>query len=358
MAAQIKVGLVGIGRAGWNMHKAELDGFQDKFKVVAACDTDFARTQPMVDALGCRAYADFGQLLQDPEVELVSIAAPSAHHVAQARRALKAGKYVFLEKPIAITGAGARQLQKAAAQYPGQLYFRHNRRFEPAFQHIREIMATGVLGRIAEIQLRRYNYQLREDWQTLLDCGGGQLNNWGPHLIDHALRLLESPVKEIWSDLQLLAARGDAEDHFKAILKGENGRLVDVEVSSGAALPLPEYTIIGTRGALICAGDEIQLNHLAPEQAIPDIKSVRPSPALNAGYGNAGALHWQRSTVKVAPAAKCEMHHIWQHLYAAIREGQPFPITTEEAVEVVLVSEKIRRRHPQFHTPAGVEQRG
>ena len=45
----------------------------------------------------------------------------------------------------------------------------------------------------------------------LIDCGGGQLNNWGPHIIDHALQFLDYKVAEVWSDLKRVAAVGDAE---------------------------------------------------------------------------------------------------------------------------------------------------
>ncbi|MGQ9813626.1 MAG: Gfo/Idh/MocA family protein [Candidatus Roseilinea sp.] len=342
----IKIAIAGIGRAGWGMHCPELDKRRDKFVIVAACDVLPERGAMMRDRYGCRAYTDFDALLNDPDVELVSIATPTLLHVPQAVRALQADKHVFLEKPIALTMADAETLRDAATHSAGRLFFRHNRRFEPAFTHIREIMASGVLGWVYEIKLRRNGYQRRSDWQTLLACGGGQLNNWGPHIIDHALRLLESPVAGLWRDLKRIAAVGDAEDHVKIVLTGENGRVIDLEISGGAALSEPEYVVLGDRGALICQGDTITLKHLPADYAPPEAQASADTPGMDYGFGKGGPLPWITRTMPVGPSAPCDIDSIWDHLYAALREGAPFPITMDEAFEVVKVIEAARQGTP------------
>ena len=55
---KIKIGLVGIGRAGWGMHRRELANLPRLFEIVAACDIDKKRCGQMADALGCRTYAE------------------------------------------------------------------------------------------------------------------------------------------------------------------------------------------------------------------------------------------------------------------------------------------------------------
>jgi scyllo-inositol 2-dehydrogenase (NADP+) len=335
----IKVGLAGIGRAGWYMHCDELDKRKDKFTIAAACDIEPDRRARMAARYGCRTYADIREMALDPDVELMSIAVRSPEHVPYAILALQAGKHVFLEKPIALNTAGALQLRDAAATARGRLFFRHNRRFEPAFTHINEIIASGILGEVFEVKLRRNGYQRRSDWQTLMACGGGQLNNWGPHIVDHALQLLGAPVADQWSDLKCVAALGDAEDHLKIVLRGTNGRVVDMEISGGAALPEPEYIIFGNRGALICNGDDITLKYLQPDFTAPEEKSSPDTPPLEYSFGAGGELPWVEQTIKVQPSVPCDMDDIWDHLYAALREGKPYPITTAQALEVVRVIE-------------------
>ncbi len=337
----IKTAIVGIGRAGWNMHCPELDQRKDKFIIVAACDTDAERRHRMAERYACRTYDDIVTLVTDPDIELVSIATRSPDHVRHALLALDAGKAVFLEKPIALNYAEVLRLRDHPAAKDGRLYFRHNRRFEPAFTHIREILASGLLGKVYEIKLRRNGYQRRADWQTLKSCGGGQLNNWGPHIIDHALQFLDAPLADLWSDLKVIAAVGDAEDHLKIVLRGTNGRVVDMEISGGAALPEPEYIVLGARGALICAGDDITMRYLPRDYVLPEVQASDELPALDytSGKGGDEPLPWVDERIKVQPSVPTDTDDIWDHLYAAIRQGVPFPITTAQALEVIRVIE-------------------
>ena len=343
MADPIRVGLAGIGRAGWGMHCGELAKYPDQFQLVAACDTEQSRLDLMAEKYACATYTDFAEMVQDPDVDLVSVATRSPEHTPHAILALAAGKYVFLEKPVALSYAQALELKAVADRFPGKLFLRHNRRFEPCFNHIQEIIASGKIGEPYEFKLRRHGYQRRDDWQTIIACGGGQLNNWGPHIVDHALRFLESPVAEIWSDLKKIAAVGDAEDHLKVVLRGENGRIVDLEISGGVALSEPVYHIAGTRGAIRSVNEKtIELKYLDPEQVLPEIEANPASPPIKASFGNAEPLRWIEETLDTAPAEGCNTGSIYGELYSAIREGKPYRITLAEGLEVVRVTDVVK----------------
>lgn len=330
MTEPIKMGIVGLGRAGWGMHCPELAGRGDTFEVVAACDVIPSRLERIAEHTGCRTYEDIADLIADPEVELVDIATRSCDHCAHAKMALAAGKDVLLEKPMTVSLAEAEALREASARSAGTLYIRHNRRFDPDFLHVREIIASGVLGDVYEIRLARHGYQRRDDWQTLKEFGGGQLLNWGPHIIDHALRFLESPVVDQYSDLKCVAAAGDAEDHLKIVLRGENGRLVDLEISGGVALGSPTYRVFGTKGSLMLTGDEITLRYLDPAQELAPRTANPGTPGET--FGAPENLQWIDETLPVRSGTN---HVIWDHLYAAIREGVPYPISLDEAIDVM-----------------------
>jgi scyllo-inositol 2-dehydrogenase (NADP+) len=342
MTTPIKLGLVGLGRAGWGMHCPELAGKSDRFQIVAACDVMPERRQAMAEQSGCRTYATIDELIADHEVELVDIATRSVDHFAHAALALQAGKHVFLEKPMCMDFDEASRLRALAAQSTGDLYVRHNRRFERAFRHISEIIQRGLLGEIQEIKLRRCHFARRDDWQTLLAFGGGQLLNWGPHIVDHAVQLLESPIAAQWSALRRVAAVGDAEDHLKIVLTGENGRIVDLEISGGAALtPEPEYLVWGTRGALQATGDTIKLRYLDPAVDL-SARPVHPETPEWGSFGSADSLVWKEEELTAAPTPACDMASIWDALYLAIRDGVPFPITLDDAVENMRVISQAR----------------
>lgn len=339
----IKVGVVGCGRAGWEMHRPELKAHGQKFKIVAACDLDKSRREMMAEEYGCPTHRTIEDLIADPAVELVDIATRSPDHAAHAILALQAGKKVFLEKPIALNLAETKKLARVAARYPDALFIRHNRRFEPAFQHVREIIDSGLLGEVYEIKLRRHSFQRRDDWQTLLKCGGGQLLNWGPHLVDHALRFLDGKVDSIWSDLRCVAAAGDAEDHVHIILKGgTNSRVVDLEISGGVALGEAAYIVFGSKGSLRSDQKTIELRYLDPKKRLSRRKSKAATPELGS-FGSPDKLSWVEKEFPVKPKARCGCGDIWKHLYASIREGQPFPIKTSEAVQVMEIISEARR---------------
>lgn len=345
MSNKIKIGIIGLGRAGFSMHRTELEFYKNEFEIVAVCDIDPKRCENFAKAIDCKTYTDINEFLADSEMELVSIATRSGDHVAHAKLALAAGKFVFLEKPIAVCEQDIVDLKELNEAYPGKIFLRHNRRFEAAFMHIREVIASGVLGEVYEIKLRRNNYQRRDDWQTIIDCNGGQLNNWGPHLIDHALRFLESPCVNIWSNLKKIAAAGDAEDFFKIVFTGENGRIIDVEVNGGAALSEPVYVVSGDRGMLISENEKtLKMKYLDPEQKLNDISAKPGTPPISGGFANAEELKWIEKEIDVAPSNGEQPRFIWKHLYLAIRYGVPYPITMAEGIGNAAVTLEIKQQ--------------
>jgi predicted dehydrogenase len=252
---------------------------------------------------------------------------------------------VLLEKPMTLDHEQALKLRAAAIKASNRLYIRHNRRFEPGFVHVREIIASGRLGEVYEIRLRRGGFQRRDDWQTVKRCGGGQLLNWGPHLIDHALQFLGTPPTHMWSDLKRVAAVGDAEDLVHIILRNADGLTVDLEISGGTILPQPECVVTGTRGALSLQGEEIFLRYLDPAQKIARRRASVRTPPLN-GFGSQETLKWTEARIPVKPAAPASMNRIWECLHASIRLNKPFPVTLDQSVEVMRIISSARKDTP------------
>ena len=334
----VKIGLIGLGRAGWGMHTNELESRKDKFEFAAACDLVPERLAQMKQRYpNCKTYTDLNDLINDPEVELVSIATRSCDHFEHAKKALLAGKNVLAEKPMTVKYAEALELKRISesGKY-GTLYVRHNRRFEANFIYVKEVLKSGILGNVYRIQLARDNFQRRHDWQTISEFGGGQLLNWGPHIVDHSLRLLESEVTDFSSHLDQVAAAGDCEDHLELTFTGANCRVVEMEISGGAALPVPEYRIWGTRGALEISKNTAVYRYIDPKQQLIRLEPDPGNPPQSFGVSNTYAsqeiLNWIEKTEKI-PQNKVDA--IWDYLYESIRNGAAFPITLDEAVDVI-----------------------
>ena len=340
MTKPIQVGLIGLGRAGSGMHRGELRPRADKFHFAAVCDCIEERTVPFVDEFGSRPYTKIEDLLADPDVELVTIATRSVDHYAHAKMALLAGKDVMLEKPFCMSMAQANELIALGNKPAGpHLYIRHNRRFESGFETAMNIIDSGKLGHVYEIKLTRNSYQRRNDWQTISEYGGGQLLNWGPHIIDHSLRFCGGDYTNLYSSIQQVAAAGDCEDHIKIVFTGVNGRIVNMEISGGVALPTPEYMIYGSRGSLISQGSNFHLRYLDPEVPLEKIEADPATPGSGTSFGNPEKLVWVEEDIPIQGEGTAR---IWDALYETIRFGKAFPVKLDQAAKVIEVIEKVK----------------
>ncbi len=340
MSKPIKIGVVGLGRIGMSVHRDCLRQRPDKFEVVAACDLIEERCEQYAKIFGCRTYTNIEDMIADPEVEVVDIATRSNDHYAHAKMALLAGKSVLVEKPFCETYEEALELVKLGSQPAGpKIYVRHNRRLENSFVKVNEIIDSGILGDVYEIKLARNNYQRRNDWQTIIEYGGGQLLNWGPHIVDHAIQFCGGAYESMFSDIKRVAAVGDAEDHIKIVFKGVNGRIVDMEISGGVAITPPEIVVYGTRGTLIKEGNAIKMKYLDPDVELKDIKAD-PSTPMGNTFGNDEVLVWKEESFPIDNEGTTV---IWDMFYDAYRNNKPYPIPNAQAMEVVRTIENTKK---------------
>ncbi|MBR4960881.1 MAG: Gfo/Idh/MocA family oxidoreductase [Clostridia bacterium] len=339
MSEPIKIGVVGLGRIGMSVHLNCLKARPDKYQVVAACDLIPERCEKYASVFGCRTYTDIADLIADPEVEVVDIATRSCDHYAHSKMALLAGKSVLVEKPFCRTYEEACELNRLGSQPSGpRIFVRHNRRFEEGFIKVNEIIDSGILGEVYEIRLTRNGYQRRNDWQTIKEFGGGQLLNWGPHIVDHALQFCGGKYESMFADIKRVAAVGDAEDHIKLVFKGVNHRVVDMEISGGVALSTPEYLIYGTRGSLIGDGRTLKWKYLDPDVPLAKIEAD-PSTPGGGSFGNDEVLTWKEDSYTLG-GDKTDV--VWDYFYDAYRNHKPYPITADQAAEVVRVLENAK----------------
>jgi scyllo-inositol 2-dehydrogenase (NADP+) len=352
MSVPIQLGICGLGRIG-SVHGHYFSQDTERYELVALCDLDPQRVNAHAGQFGGKGYTDISKFLLDPQMEAVIIATRSLDHARNAEQALAAGKIVLLEKPIGVTGEDYILLQQLDKQYPGKLYFAHNHRFEPAFQRILAIIKSGILGKLEVVKFaRHHSYRRRSDWQSLLECGGGQLSVWGPHLIDHGLQCMDAPVREVWGHLKRTITPGDADDHLNVILIGENDVLVELEISNMIALPGPYCTVYGRRGTLVCQDEKnIHLRYLDPDYVFPDVSASAAQPPQQGGYGGDESFVWVEETRKVESEhpmyAQVEID-MARHFYDAVRNGIPFPVRNSDALEVFRITEAIKKQNPQF----------
>ena len=344
MKKPIKLGMIGVGRAGYRMHLREM---KDKglFDIYAVCDLEDDRLETMKNEYGCKTYKRVEDIVEDPDVEIIDIATRSCDHFAHAMTALQAGKTVLLEKPITMSYGQAVELFNYAEKCgKNKLFIRHNRRFEAKFMEVNKIIESGEIGDVYYVKRCHTQYDRRRDWQTLSQYGGGQLLNWGPHLIDQSLRFCGGDYKRMMSFTRQIAAAGDCEDVVMASFEGINGRIVEMEISAGVAIHQPEYIVYGTRGTLVDKGETYLIKHLPIDYKFSEIKASAHTPS-----GSSFAANETLPFVEEERTWETnDLDHIWQCVYDTIREGKEYPIKSEEALKVMQVITEIKRQNGQI----------
>lgn len=344
----IRVGICGIGRTGFGRIRTEI-GANRHFRIQAAYDVIPERALQLTELFGATAHPSFEDLLKDNAVELVIIATRSDTHAALAAQALRAGKHVVVEKPMATTLADADMMLEVAKRSKGRLFVRHNRRFDPPFLCAKDVLASGKLGQLHSVQIRVGEYVRRSDWQTLKRFGGGQLLNWGPHVIDWALQLIGGRAVEQWSDLKLIAAAGDAEDHVKLILKGPapkgstGGAVADLEISGANAVKQPPFVLCGDRGSLVIDGSRARLRYLRQSPRRATLIASADTPGQDdKRYKVDDKADWVEEEFPAVPSQSHTTDY-WTEVYRALRKGTDFPVSLAQAREVMRVIDEARK---------------
>ena len=139
-----------------------------------------------------RWYADAQELINDSEINAIYVATPPLQHEEYTVAALKAGKPVYVEKPMSVNAEAAKRMQEVAAQTGVRLSIAHYRREQPLFKKIKELIENKSIGdiRMANLQLFQPDKsavitQTEDNWRVNPEVsGGGLFHDLAPHQID------------------------------------------------------------------------------------------------------------------------------------------------------------------------------
>jgi scyllo-inositol 2-dehydrogenase (NADP+) len=321
----IRVGIAGLGRSGWDIHARLLEALAQQYQVVAVVDADET-------------------LLADPAIELVVVALPSFLHADASIAALAAGKHVVCEKPMATSLADADRMVAAAGESQRVLAIFQQRRYNPDFVKVRSIVESGVLGRIVQIRLTESRFTRRWDWQTLQKYGGGSLNNTGSHFLDMALLLFgDGYPDEVFCHLDRTLTLGDADDHVKLVFKGRNAPTVDIEISSCHAYPGETWNIMGVNGGLTGNTRRLQWKWVEWDAQAPRTLDIQPTP--DRSY-NRDQLTWREDSWDIATDTSPGHAAFYLSLYDTIRHGALLAVTPQSVRRAIWLQEECHRLCP------------
>jgi scyllo-inositol 2-dehydrogenase (NADP+) len=246
----IGVGLIGFGLAGRSFHAPVIravPGLQ-LAAIVQRSGDDAVQLYP--DALIARSVEE---LLAIPSIRLVVIATPNDTHHQIARQCLEAGRDVVVDKPLAPTLDEALDLVKFAREHGRLLTVYQNRRFDGDFQAVRELVASGRLGRIVRFESNydRFRPHLKTNaWRERTGAGTGVFMDLAPHLIDHALVLFGLP-EALTADIRKEREQAIVDDSFDLTLHYADGLRALLRATMLAPVTRPRFILHGTTGAYV-----------------------------------------------------------------------------------------------------------
>lgn len=234
----LQVAVIGCGAWGKNLVRC----FAELGCLGAAADHHSAIVDAVVAEYGGRALP-FEQILAEPSIQAVAIATqPSTHHDL-AKRALLAGKHVFVEKPLALELKHAEELTDLARRLGRQLMVGHILRYHPAFSKLQSLIATGVIGRVLRLEANRMNLGAVRREEDVLWC-------LGPHDVSVILALVGAEPSEVYGvgGYHLRKSIADTATLHLAFPAGEQA-----QVNLSWLHPVKEHrlTVIGTKAMIV-----------------------------------------------------------------------------------------------------------
>lgn len=164
---QIKTAVIGAGDWGKN----HVRKYHELGALAAICETNPETAARMTGEYSVPSKS-FDEILQDNEIGAIVLASPAHTHKDLGLKALAAGKHLFVEKPLALTVEDAEALTKAAATHDKILMVGHLLQYHPGFIGMRDLVASGELGKLRHIHARRYNIgKFRQEENVIWDLG-------------------------------------------------------------------------------------------------------------------------------------------------------------------------------------------
>lgn len=365
MSEPIRVAVLGFGLAGRVFHCPFVSAIPglELAAVVQRHGEQAALAYPQARILRS-AEAAFA----DPAIDLIVVATPNETHETLALAALRAGKHVVVDKPMAPSSDSAAALIRTARDTGKQIFPFQNRRWDGDFLTIRSLLAEGKLGRLAAIhsQWDRFRpFPRVNTWKEAADPANGLLQDLGPHLLDQAMALFGSPQR-LTASVRHDRAGTQIEDGFDILLEFDRPAAGTTPASTLrytcgstmiAADPAPRFRVNGTSGSYTKFGVDPQEAHLVADGRHPP-RFDSSVPWLSESESAWGTLtlaadpvdHPANLTRNRLPTLDGDYRFFYAGVRDAILGTAPPPVTALDAWRIARLIELARESSQQRRT--------
>lgn len=329
--------IVGLGGMG-NFHR-ELVKTIDGLETVGSFDIKEDRQQFARDN-GLIAYDSLEDLLADDRIDVVLCSTPNDAHKDIVIKALRAGKNVVCEKPVALSSAEFQEMIDVSKE-TGKVFAVHqNRRWDQDFLTIKKVYEEKMLGPVFRIESRVHGSRgIPGDWRQEPEHGGGMVLDWGVHILDQALLWIPEKVKRVFASFTNVTNE-IVEDGFTVELTFESGLTYMVEVGTSNFINLPRWYMLGREGTAVIEGFRsteckvVRVTDWSKNDAVP----IRTSAGLTKTMAPR-----TKDTIKeeFVPLVESDLRDYYRNIMATIAGKEEQIVKNDEVMRVMKLMEAI-----------------
>lgn len=304
---------------------------------------------------GFRAYASMEELLADAAVQLVTVAIPNDQHHDVCVRAMRAGKSVVCEKPVAMNSAELQDMIDVSRECGVVFTVHQNRRWDEDFRIVKKLFDENTLGRVFNVESRVHGSRgIPGDWRNKKARGGGMVLDWGVHMLDQMDRIMDGRrIETIYAELTHVT-NDEVDDGFRILVGYEGGATWLVEVGTSNFINLPRWYVQGENGSAVIEnwaldGRIVMVSDWENRDAVPVVTAAGLTKTMAPRTDD---------TIKTYPLPRVpsDIHDFYRNVGRAIRGEEPQLIRHEQLLRVMrlmetaFVSAKERRVITDFET--------
>ena len=327
---KVKFGIIGIGNMG-SAHVVNINNLKN-CELTAVCDIDPEAFNRIDEGIRSRLqlFTDPEKFLKEAEIDAVMISVPHYSHPDLAILAMRQGKHVIVEKPIAVHKAEAERMIAEAKKYPElKKSAMFNQRTIPAHKKIKQMIDSGELGKIMRVnwiitdRFRSQCYYDSGDWRaSWRGEGGGVLLNQCPHQLDLMQWFFGMPCK-----VRATAKFGkyhdiEVEDEVNAYLEYADGKTGNFIACTGEIPGTNRLEIMAERGRLVYEGGKLEFKR-------NEVETTEFNRTTDKKFGIPDI--W-RCEIPVAPPSPAPHKDIVENVANAILHGTPLLAPMEEGI--------------------------
>ena len=245
-----KTGLAIIGYGGMGGWHTRLAARVEEMELLGVYDIKPERNALAVEN-GLYAYESLEALLADERVEVVTVAIPNHIHKDMCIRAMRAGKHVVCEKPVALSSQELQEMIDVSKECGVIFTVHQNRRWDEDWRTVKYMYDHNTLGKTFRIESRVHGSRgIPGDWRNQKECGGGMVLDWGVHLLDQIMQMVDKKIVSIYATLSYVTNE-NCDDGFTVTITFEDGLVVVVEVGTSNFINLPRWYVLGENGSAV-----------------------------------------------------------------------------------------------------------